>query len=106
MIEGVSHITFIVGDLRRMTDFLTGIFDAREVYASGERTFSVAKEKFFLIGGVWIATMEGNALPEKTYNHVAFKIAEAEFERYAERVRRHGVEIREGRSRVAGEGSS
>jgi catechol 2,3-dioxygenase-like lactoylglutathione lyase family enzyme len=106
MVEGISHVTFIVSDLERMTEFLTAIFDAREVYASGEKTFSVSKEKFFLIGGVWIAIMEGRALPEKTYNHVAFKIAEADFDSYAERVRRHGVEVREGRSRVAGEGSS
>ena len=105
MIEGISHVTFIVSDLQRMTDFLTAIFDAREVYASG-KTFSISREKFFLIGDLWIAIMEGPGLPEKTYNHVAFKIAEADFDRYAERVRRHGVEVREGRSRVAGEGSS
>ena len=106
MIEGISHVTFIVSNLQRMTEFLTAIFDAREVYASGDRTFSVSQEKFFLVGGVWVAIMEGQALSEKTYNHVAFKIAEADFDSYAERVRRHGVEVREGRSRVAGEGSS
>jgi len=106
MIEGISHVTFIVSNLQRMTEFLTAIFDAREVYASGDRTFSVSQEKFFLVGGVWVAIMEGQALPEKTYNDVAFKIAEADFDSYAERVRRHGVEVREGRSRVAGEGSS
>lgn len=39
MIEGISHVTFVVRDLERMTAFLTGIFDAREVYASGEATF-------------------------------------------------------------------
>jgi catechol 2,3-dioxygenase-like lactoylglutathione lyase family enzyme len=49
MIQGISHITFIVRDLEKMTKFLTSIFDAKEVYASGEQTFSISKEKFFLI---------------------------------------------------------
>lgn len=47
MIQGISHITFIVRDLEKMTTFLTTIFDAQEVYASGERIFSLAKENFF-----------------------------------------------------------
>ena len=50
MIAGLSHMTFVVRDLERMTRILTGIFGAREVYASGEETFSVAREKFFQVG--------------------------------------------------------
>ena len=52
-------MTFVVRDLERMTRILTGIFGAREVYASGEETFSVAREKFFQVGDLWIAVMEG-----------------------------------------------
>lgn len=106
MIEGLSHITFVVRDLERMTVFLTGIFDAREVYASGDRTFSISREKFFLINQLWIAVMEGEPLPDKTYNHVAFKIGENDFEGYAERVQTLGIEIRRDRTRVEGEGRS
>lgn len=106
MIEGVSHITFIVSDLERMTAFLRAIFDAEEVYASGDDTFSISREKFFLIGGQWVAIMEGEPLPAKTYNHVAFKIAEADYDDYARRIRDLGVELREGRPRVEGEGRS
>lgn len=106
MIEGLNHITFVVRDLERMTVFLTGIFDAREVYASGDRTFSISREKFFLINQLWIAVMEGEPLPDKTYNHVAFKIGENDFERYAERVQTLGIEIRRDRTRVEGEGRS
>jgi fosfomycin resistance protein FosX len=106
MIQGLSHITFIVRDLDRMTDFLTTIFDAEEVYASGSQTFSISSEKFFLIDRVWIVIMQGNPLIDRTYNHVAFKIDEQDFEEYTERVKSVGVEIRTGRSRVAGEGSS
>lgn len=106
MIEGLSHITFVVRDLDRATEFLTVIFDAEEVYSSGEETFSVSREKFFLVGGVWIAVMEGEPYAESTYDHVAFKIPEGEYDLYAARVRAAGVELREGRSRVEGEGRS
>jgi fosfomycin resistance protein FosX len=106
VIEGLSHVTFVVRDLERMTRILTGIFDAREVYVSGEETFSVAREKFFQVGDLWIAVMEGEALPSRTYNHVAFKIEDAEFEAYEAKVKAMGLEIRQPRQRVAGEGRS
>jgi catechol 2,3-dioxygenase-like lactoylglutathione lyase family enzyme len=106
MIQGISHITFIVSDLEKMTKFLTSIFDAEEIYSSGEQTFSISKEKFFLINGLWIAIMEGNSLLEKTYNHVAFKVTEEDYELYAAKVRSLGVDVKEGRSRVKEEGRS
>jgi catechol 2,3-dioxygenase-like lactoylglutathione lyase family enzyme len=106
MIEGLSHITFVVRDLDKMTNFLTTIFDAKEVYSSNDRTFSIAREKYFLMNDIWMAVMEGEALPEKTYNHVAFKIPENDFEKYAERVKVLGINLREGRSRIPGEGKS
>ncbi|PHJ66999.1 fosmidomycin resistance protein [Nostoc linckia z18] len=106
MIQGISHITFIVRDLEKMKKFLTFIFDAQEVYSSGERTFSISKEKFFLINDLWIAIMDGESLSEKTYNHLAFKITEQDYELYAARLKSLGVEVNECRSRVEGEGRS
>lgn len=106
MIEGLSHITFIVRDLDKMTNFLTSIFDAKEIYSSGNRTFSISREKFFLINDIWIAVMEGDAPHEKTHNHLAFKISEKDFDKYAKRIRALGIELKEGRSRVSGEGRS
>lgn len=106
MIEGLSHITFIVRDLERTSSFLSGIFDAKEIYSSGDATFSISREKFFLIGGMWIAIMEGDSLQDKTYNHVAFKIPDEKFDEYMERVRALDVEVREDRGRVKGEGRS
>jgi len=106
MIEGLSHITFIVRDLDRMTDLLTTIFNAEEVYASGNKTFSISSEKFFLIGQIWIVIMQGNPLLDRTYNHVAFKIAEQDFEDYAARIKSAGVDVKVSRSRVEGEGRS
>jgi fosfomycin resistance protein FosX len=106
MIEGLSHLTFIVRDLERMTELLTFVFDAREVYSSGDRTFSLSREKFFMIGDLWIAVMEGESLPTRSYNHVAFKIAEADLPTYRERIQSLGLDLRAPSPRVTGEGSS
>ena len=106
MIEGLSHITFIVSDLDKMEEMLVEVLDAKKIYDSGDQSFSISKERFFDIGGVWVATMLGDPLPEKTYNHVAFKISAAEYEARLKRIKSLGLEVREGRSRVEGEGQS
>ena len=106
MIESISHITFVVSDLERMSDFLTRIFDAKERYSSDGREFSLSREKFFQIDGFWVAIMEGEALTEKSYNHIAFKIPESDYEKYLDRISCLGVEILDGRDRVKGEGRS
>ena len=103
---GFSHLTLVVSDLDRMTNFLTHIFGAKEIYSSDDATYSISKEKFFLIADIWVAIMEGEALPQKTYNHIAFKIKEEEFREYEKRVRVLGADIKNGRSRVSGEGQS
>ncbi|MDF2633740.1 MAG: Glyoxalase-like domain containing protein [Pelosinus sp.] len=104
--EGISHITFIVKDLEKASAFFKSIFDAEEVYSSGDKMFSIAKEKFFLIGNQWIAIMEGEPLKERTNNHIAFKIKEEDFVKYEERVKVLGVDYKPPRPRVAGEGRS
>jgi catechol 2,3-dioxygenase-like lactoylglutathione lyase family enzyme len=99
-----------VRDLDRMEKILTVVLDAKKVYDSGAATFSVSREKFFLVGAeptaVWIAIMAGESLPTRTYNHVAFRISDADYPACLERVRSLGLEVREGRSRVEGEGRS
>ena len=110
MIEGLSHITFIVRNLDRMEEILVSVLGARKVYDSGDDTFSVSRERFFFAGEeptqVWLAIMEGESLPTRTYNHIAFKITEADYAACLERVQALGLEVREGRSRVEGEGRS
>ncbi|HAT85013.1 MAG TPA: FosX/FosE/FosI family fosfomycin resistance thiol transferase [Rhizobiales bacterium] len=106
MVSALSHITFVVEDLNRMSGFLTHIFDAREVYSSGDNTFSVSSEKFFIIGEQWIAIMQGTPMPERSYNHVAFKIDDKEFDLYQQRLEDYGAEMLSGRPRVKGEGRS
>ncbi|MHC5373034.1 FosX/FosE/FosI family fosfomycin resistance hydrolase [Enterococcus sp. LJL120] len=103
----ISHITFIVKDLKRSAKMLSDIFEATEVYNSGPEQFSLYPEKFFLIDSLWIALMEDSqaALP-KSYNHIAFQIAASEIDDYLIRIENAGLKIEQGRSRVKGEGAS
>lgn len=105
LISGISHITFIVENLDKATTFFQEIFGAKEVYYSGEKKFSISKEKFFLINDLWIAVMEGKSI-EKSYDHIAFKIDEPDYDMYLERIKKLGLEIKIGRKRVDGEGRS
>ena len=106
MIEGLSHLTFIVRDLDKMSRIITDVLGGEEIYSSGENTFSVSKEKFFTAGGLWIAIMEGESLPSRTYNHVAFRVTEAELAKAQSAVEKLGLDIRPPRTRVDGEGQS
>jgi fosfomycin resistance protein FosX len=106
VIQGLSHITLVTRDLDRMEEILVGILDARKVYDSGDKTFSVSPERFFLIGTIWIAIMEGDAGLTRSYNHIAFKIAEADHDLYVHRIEKLGLEVRPPRPRIQGEGRS
>jgi len=46
LIHGISHITFIVKDLDKATTFFREIFDAKEVYYSGDKTFPFPRKSF------------------------------------------------------------
>ena len=107
MLEGISHATFVVGDLERMARFLCDGLGAREVYdslATGD--FSLSREKFFELGGVWIAAMQGEPPATRSYQHLAFAVNEAYLPLYEDRLRALGVEFRSPRQRVDGEGMS
>ncbi len=110
MVQGLSHMTFVVRDLDRMEEILTRVLDARKVYNSGDATFSLSRERFFLVGEgpepVWIAIMEGEPLPARSYNHVAFRVEAGRLSEYSDRIAALGLPVREARSRVEGEGQS
>lgn len=106
MIRGISHITLIVKNLDRTAALLQTVFDAKEVYSSGEKQFSLSTEMFFLINDIWLCIMEGEPLTERTYNHIAFQISETDFESYRSKVIASGAELRQERPRVYGEGKS
>lgn len=105
-IQDLSHITLIVHNLDRTSELLTSILGATEVYSSGEQNFSLSREKFFLLAGIWLAIMEGPPLSERSYNHIAFKIPVSELAEYKLRLERAGIEFREKRPRIPGEGFS
>jgi catechol 2,3-dioxygenase-like lactoylglutathione lyase family enzyme len=106
VIEGLSHLTFIVRDLERMSRLLVNVLGGREVYSSGDATFSISREKFFIVGGLWVAIMEGEPLKERTYNHVAFKVREQDLDDLKRQIVALGLETRQSRPRVEGEGAS
>ncbi len=106
MVNGISHLTFIVQDIERATLFFEKIFSAEIVYDSGDQTFSLSRERFFLIGNLWIVVMQGEPLSENTYNHIAFQINECDYDDYKKRIENLGVKMREPRSRIEGEGRS
>lgn len=105
-IEGLSQITLVTRDLARMSAIVEGVLGGREIYSSGDDTFSLTREKFFDVGGLWIAVMEGDSLPTRSYNHIAFKIPASAIDGYRARIEALGLEIRESRPRVEGEGQS
>jgi catechol 2,3-dioxygenase-like lactoylglutathione lyase family enzyme len=50
--------------------------------------------------------MEGEPLPQRSYNHIAFQVKQSEIDGYTARIKAAGAEIAPGRPRIAGEGSS
>lgn len=106
MIEAISHITFIVKDLEKTTKLFKELFNAEEVYYSGEKKHSLYKEKFFIIGNQWIAIMEDSNTINRTYHHVAFKISDLDVENYISKIKSLNLELKHQRDRVPGEGYS
>jgi fosfomycin resistance protein FosX len=105
-IHRINHITFIVKDLQKMTLLLCEGLGANEVYDSEARNFSISREKFFMLGDIWIAAMEGAPPVERSYQHIAFEVAEEDLLEYEIRLKSIGVLIEPPRPRVAGEGLS
>ncbi|HGF8003417.1 TPA: FosX/FosE/FosI family fosfomycin resistance hydrolase [Enterococcus faecium] len=103
----ISHITLIVKDLNKTSVLLNTLFDAKEIYDSQQKKFSLYPEKFFLVKDLWIAVMQNssNKLP-KTYNHIAFKIDEQDIDSFVSKIQMLGLTVEPGRSRVKGDASS
>lgn len=106
MIEGISHITLIVSDLDKTKRIIVDVLGGKEIYDSSTKNFSISKEKFFDVNGLWLVLMEGSALTEKTYNHIAFKIQEADLSKAENAIKNLELELRLPRPRLEGEGQS
>lgn len=104
-ILGISHLTFLARDLDRTAILFSEGLGAEEVYDSKVKNFSLSREKFFVLGGVWLAFMEGEPT-ERSYRHVAFHISEDDLSAVEGRLRNLDVEIKPPRPRVDGEGWS
>ncbi len=105
-VEGLSHLTFIVRDLARMGAIIREVLGGQEVYSSGDDIHSLSQERFYLVGGLWIAVMQGERRAQRSYDHVAFKIGEDQFEPCRRAIERLGLEMLSPRSRIAGEARS
>lgn len=106
MIENISHITFVAKDLDKTTELFKQLFEAEEVYYSGMKTHSLYKERFFIIGGQWIAVMENKDIVNRTYHHIAFKIREEDKETYINKIEELNLDMKPDRPRIKGESSS
>ena len=105
-ISGLSHITFITRDLKKMSCVIIDVLGGKEIYDSAAKNFSISREKFFMVGDVWVVAMEGESLPSRTYNHTAFKTDDAGLEKAKAAIAKFNLEIKPPRPRVEGEGQS
>jgi catechol 2,3-dioxygenase-like lactoylglutathione lyase family enzyme len=101
----INHITLVCNNLELSSALFCTLFGAKEVYSSERKNFSTSKEKFILVGDLWIALMEGSPT-ERSYNHIAFAVKEEELLLYEEKIRALGLEIKPDRDRAPEEGKS
>ncbi len=103
--SSISHITFVCKNIEKSAQLFTSLLDAKEVYSSDGKNFSHSREKFLLIGNLWLALMEGDPV-SRSYNHIAFRIEESEIPEYMAKLKSLGLEIVPGRPRNSLEGRS
>lgn len=104
-VTGLSHLTFVVRDLERSARLWVEGLGAEQVYDSGDQFHSRSPERFFLLGGVWIALMQGEP-GSRSYRHAAFEVAADELPAFELRLRALGAEVQTPRPRIEGEGVS
>ena len=104
-ITGLSHLTFVVRDLERSARLWIEGLGAKQVYDSGDQFHSRSPERFFLLGGIWIALMQGEP-GSRSYRHAAFEVAADELPAFETRLRALGAEVQTPRPRIEGEGVS
>jgi catechol 2,3-dioxygenase-like lactoylglutathione lyase family enzyme len=106
VIEGLSHLTFVVADLERSTRLIVEVLGGRQVHDSGPVPPGRSRDRFFVAGGLWIALLEGARPAERSYDHVAFKIAPEHLAPARAALDRLGLAVEQGRPRAPGEARS
>ncbi|RNA67125.1 metallothiol transferase FosB [Alteribacter keqinensis] len=92
-IKGLNHFLFSVSDLDESISFYENAFGGK-LLVKGNKT------AYFDVGGMWFALNEEADVPRnETYTHVAFSIAEADFDPMLAKLERLGVNILPGRRR-------
>ena len=101
----LSHITLAVRDPSRSARIFETLLGARRLH---EREGDDARsgEVFLDMGGTWLALVEGEGPAAKTYDHVAFRVAETALAACEERVRALGLAPEAARPRGPGEAPS
>lgn len=105
MIQGISHVTLMVQNLEKTSKLFREGLGAQEIYDSQDKKFSISREKFFLLGGVWLVAMEGD-ISEKSYRHIAFQVEEKNLSALKQRLVELGATVVPSSPRVHGEGES
>ncbi|QQZ09895.1 FosM family fosfomycin resistance protein [Heyndrickxia vini] len=95
-IKGVNHFLFSVSDLEESMEFYRNVFDAK-LLVKGR---SLA---YFDINGMWFALNVEKDIPREeinqSYTHIAFTVADEDFDAMVEKLRSFHVNILPGRER-------
>lgn len=94
-LQGINHFCFSVSDLETSVSFYEKVFGAKLIVKG-------RKLAYFDLDGLWIALNEEDVEREsvpQTYTHIAFTVADEEFDLWHLRLRELGVRILPGRER-------
>lgn len=84
MLQGINHITIAVSDLDRSLEFYAHLIGMKpHVRWDGGAYLS--------LGDIWFCLSLDEAAPAGDYSHIAFDIAEENFDEVANRLRHEGV---------------
>ncbi|WP_208588754.1 FosM family fosfomycin resistance protein [Gracilibacillus suaedae] len=95
-IKGLNHFLFSVSDLENSIDFYQKVFNAK-LLVRGRNT------AYFDSNGMWLALNVEKDIPRKeiheSYTHIAFSIAEEDFDKMYKKLQDLSVNILPGRPR-------
>lgn len=95
-IKGINHFLFSVSDLGRSIKFYENVFGAK-LLVKGNTT------AYLDLSGLWLALNVEETIPRneihESYTHIAFTVAEQDFDELVKRIHSLGVNVLQGRTR-------